>query len=195
LHTIRLAAERLRAAGIDASVVNAPSATCAAMLPVLAELGATHVEPGSCLTGQTPLHAVSDEPELPAMVYVSEISHLDGHTAYSLAGGLYPRSRARTALIYGSSDELPIEALVRLEPPETIDYYGTLDVSSAAWRPKVGQTVLYAFRAQVFVSRSFVAVLSGVGTDPTVEGIFDRNGNRLNEQLLAGAHAEPAPVR
>ena len=87
---------------------------------MLAEFGATHVEPGSCLTGQTPLHAVSDEPELPAMVYVSEISHLDGDTAYSLAGGLYPRSRAQSALIYGNPDELPIEAQVRLEPPETI---------------------------------------------------------------------------
>jgi predicted amino acid racemase len=188
--TIGNVAQRLRGAGIDVTVINAPSATCAAVLPALSRLGATHVEPGSCLTGHTPLHAVSDQPELPAMVYVSEVAHVGGDTAYSLAGGLYPRSRARTALIYptGEEDE-PVKATVHLEPPETIDYYGTLDVSKSARRPEVGQTIVYAFRAQVFVSRSFVAVVSGVGSTPTVDGIFDRNGNCLNDNLLAGSQA------
>src|SRR5690606_11719632 len=122
---------------------------------VLAEAGATIVEPGSCLTGHTPQHAVSDEPEVPAMVYVTEVSHqLDGRT-YALAGGLYPRSRARTALVF-SGGATPVEARVELDPPEAIDYYGTLHAASDA--VSVGDSVVYAFRSQVFVSRCFVAV-------------------------------------
>jgi predicted amino acid racemase len=187
LQTINTATQLLRTAGIETRVVNAPSATCSAILPMLAELGATHVEPGSSLIGQTPLHAVSDEPELPAMVYVSEISHLSGDTAYTLAGGLYPRSRAHTALVYDGPDSDAAEAVVRLEAPETIDYYGTLDVTASARRPQVGDTVVYAFRAQVFVSRAFVAVLSGVGSAPLVEGIFDRNGNLLSDDMLVAS--------
>lgn len=185
LATLGRASTALREAGLNAEVVNAPSATCSAVLPMLADAGATHVEPGSSLIGQTPLHAVQNEPEVPAMVYVSEISHTDGDVGYSIAGGLYPRSRAQHAMVFDELASEPLQARVRLEPPDTIDYYGTLDFSQAAGRPRPGQTVVYAFRAQVFVSRSFVAVVSGVGGDPVVEGVYDRNGYRLNEQLLA----------
>ena len=48
------------------------------ILPMLAEAGATQVEPGHGLTGTTPLHAVEDLPEIPAVVYLSEVSHLIG---------------------------------------------------------------------------------------------------------------------
>ncbi len=187
LETVVSSAQDLRTAGLPAEVVNAPSATCSAVLPLLATLGATHVEPGSSLTGQTPLHAYADQPERPAMVYVSEISHVDGDTAYSLAGGLYPRSRAGTALVYGHLDSEPAEVGVRLESPETIDYYGTLDISEAGRRPRVGDSVVYAFRAQVFTSRAFVAVVGNVASTPDVLGVFDRNGYRLGADLLAAA--------
>jgi predicted amino acid racemase len=185
LETVVGSAQMLRNAGLPCDVVNAPSATCSAVLPLLASLGATHVEPGSSLTGQTPLHAYADQPERPAMVYVSEISHVQGDTAYALAGGLYPRSRARTALVYGHLETDPVEVAVRLESPETIDYYGTLDVSRATRRPRVGDSVVYAFRAQVFTSRAFVAVVANVASTPEVLGIFDRNGYRLGADLLA----------
>jgi predicted amino acid racemase len=129
------------------------------------------------------LHAVSDEPELPAMVYVSEVSHITREAVYSLAGGLYPRSRARTALIHRSAGATPVEARVELDPPEAIDYYGTLHVGDPS-AVGVGDTVVYAFRAQAFVSKSFVAVVSGVGSDPQVEGVFTSTGFRLGADLL-----------
>ena len=61
--------------------------------------------------------------------------------------------------------------------------YGTLrlDEPSAA---RVGDTVVYAFRAQVFVSRCFVAVVSGIGADPVVEGVFTSTGFELDDKLL-----------
>lgn len=184
LSTVREAAELLRANGFDrVEAVNASSASCLATFPELAANGATHVEPGSCLTGQTPLHAVSDQPELPAMIYVSEITHQTAEATYSLGGGFYPRSKAKTALIFPKDGGEPVRAAVELDPADAIDYYGTLHVE----RPEevsVGDTVVYAFRSQVFVSRCFVAVVRDVAGAPEVLGIFDRDGFPLGADLL-----------
>jgi predicted amino acid racemase len=181
--TLREASRSLVEAGIDATVINAPSASCSATFGMLAAHGATQVEPGSCLTGQTPLHAVSEEPEVPAMVYVSEVTHILDDTVFSLGGGFYPRSKARKALIYGSGADEPVTARVELDPPEAIDYYGNLYLDDGG-DVAVGDTVVYAFRAQVFVSKCFVAVLSDVAADPQLLGVFDRSGYSLGEDLL-----------
>ncbi|WP_169950461.1 alanine racemase [Microbispora sp. H11081] len=183
LTTIAEGARMLRDAGMDATIVNAPSASCSATVGMLAEHGATHVEPGSCLTGHTPLHAVTDQPEIPAMVYVSEVTHILGDTVFSLGGGFYPRSRARSALIYGRGRDEPVTARVELDPAEAIDYYGNLYVDDLG-ALSVGDTVLYAFRSQVFVSRCFVAVLADVATEPRLLGVFDRAGFPLGDDLL-----------
>jgi predicted amino acid racemase len=183
LATLGDVSARLREAGLDAPVINAPSACCSATFGLKAEAGATHVEPGSCLIGQTPLHAVSDEPELPAMIYVSEISHKTDDSVYCIAGGLYPRCKAKSALVFAKLGTDPVVARVELDPAEAIDYYGTLHVDDTS-TVAVGDTVVYAFRAQVFVSRCFVAVVSGVGSDPKVEGIFTSTGIRLGADLL-----------
>lgn len=183
LDTLGVASESLRAAGFPVDVLNAPSACCSATFATKAAAGATHVEPGSCLTGQTPLHAVSDEPERPAMIYVSEVSHTTSDAAYSIAGGLYPRCKSRTALVYEEPGADPLVARVELDPAEAIDYYGTLRVEDPG-AVRVGSTVVYAFRAQVFVSKCFVAVVSGVEDVPVVEGIFTSTGFRLGSDLL-----------
>ncbi len=183
LATLGAASESLRAAGFAVDVLNAPSACCSATFATKAAAGATHVEPGSCLTGQTPLHAVSDEPERPAMIYVSEVSHTTSDAVYAIAGGLYPRCKSRTALVYDESGAEPLVARVELDPAEAIDYYGTLRVDDPA-AVRVGSTVVYAFRAQVFVSKCFVAVVSGVEDVPVVEGIFTSTGFRLGSDLL-----------
>lgn len=183
--TMAEALGRLRGAGLEVPVLNAPSASCSATVGMLAAAGATHVEPGSCLTGQTPLHAVSDEPEVPAMIYVSEVTHTLADTVFTLGGGFYPRSRAAKALVYGRTADEPTAARVELDPPEAIDYYGNLHLDGAAPSDVgVGDTVVYAFRAQVFVSRCFVAVVEGVGANPSVVGLFDRSGFELGDDLL-----------
>ena len=189
LHTLKEAAARLRGAGFEAPVMNAPSASCSATAGLLARNAVTLIEPGSCLTGHTPLHAVTDQPEVPAMIYVSEVTHqLDGLT-YTLGGGLYPRSRARKALIYGEGGR-PQVARVRLDPAEAIDYYGCLEVDPAA--AKVGDTVVYAFRSQVFVARSFVAVLADVTSSPRVLGIFNSTGFAMDDHLLPTSELQTA---
>jgi predicted amino acid racemase len=186
LSTLGEVSSTLNAAGLDAPVINTPSACCSATFELKAKAGATHVEPGSCLTGQTPLHAVTDQPELPAMIYVSEVSHVTDDAVYGIAGGLYPRSRARTALIYPAAGATPTRARVELDPPEAIDYYGALHVDDRR-AVRIGDTVVYAFRAQVFVSKCFVAVVSGIGSDPQLEGVFTSTGFRLGKDLLPTA--------
>ena len=187
LATLGAVSQSLQAVGIDVDVLNAPSACCTATFAMKAAAGATHVEPGSCLTGQTPLHALSDEPELPAMVYVSEVSHTTADAAYAIAGGLYPRCKSRTALVYREAGAAPRVCQVELDPAEAIDYYGTLRTDNPR-SVRVGSTVVYAFRAQAFVSRCFVAVVSNITGTPAVEGVFTNSGFRLGPDLLPAAN-------
>ena len=55
-----------------------------------------------------------------------------------------------------------------------IDYYGV--VAPENGRPAVGDTVVFAFRAQVFATRAYVAVLAGLGSGtPRVVSVLDRS--------------------
>jgi predicted amino acid racemase len=181
LGTLERAAERLRDAGREGIEINAPGTTSARTLGALADAGATQVEPGHALTGTTPWHAIEDLPELPAMLYLSEVSHLHDGRSYYFGGGLYvdpvfPPYQVR-ALVGSDADEVlanPVDT--ELPPPAAIDYYGQLD---AAARP--GDTVILGFRAQAFVTRAAVAAVSGVaGGEPRLTGIWGPDG-RLRE--------------
>src|SRR5437667_8099835 len=57
MHTILRAAAKLRELGIEVKQINAPGNTSAINMPMLAQYGATHVEPGHGLLGTTPNHA------------------------------------------------------------------------------------------------------------------------------------------
>ncbi|NLN60210.1 MAG: YhfX family PLP-dependent enzyme, partial [Deltaproteobacteria bacterium] len=60
--------------------------------------------------------------------------------------------------------------------PEAIDYYGILDKDSKA-AIRVGDTVVFGFRAQAFVTRAFVVPVSGISKGQAfVEGIYDSDG-------------------
>ena len=89
LATLRQASETLARAGYRGIEINAPGTTSSVTLKALAEAGATQVEPGHGLTGTTPLHVTDDLPEAPAVVYLTEVSHLSGGEAFCFGGGLY----------------------------------------------------------------------------------------------------------
>lgn len=159
--------------------VNMPSLTTSSTIPILSELGATHGEPGHGLLGTTPLHQQMDQPEVPALVYVSEISHIQGTKAYAYSGGHYPRSHAQKAMVGKSFADLERNWVdISPFPHDAIDYYTELNLNEQP--VSVGDTVIYAFRTQVFVTRSEVAVVSGIhdGT-PEITGIYDHLGKRL----------------
>jgi predicted amino acid racemase len=181
LATLERAAEQLRDAGFTGIRVNAPGTTSTAVLGLLADHGATQVEPGHGLTGTTPLHRLRDLPELPALCYVTEVSHLHAGRAYAFGGGLYIdpvfddyRVRALVADRPGLDEAQTVDASI--PPPAAIDYYAQLDIGDAA-APRTGATVVLGFRVQAFVTRAYVVGIDGVASGrPAVAGIWTTDG-------------------
>ncbi|MEV1048236.1 alanine racemase [Streptomyces sp. NPDC049916] len=172
------AREVLAARGHRDLELSAPSATSAAALPLLAERGATHGEPGHALTGTTPLHALDPaQPEKPAYVYVTEVAHtLDDGRPALFGGGFYARSLIRSALLPRTGVRLG----VRDAPARNIDYYRLLDAPADGTDLRVGDTALLAFRTQIFVTRSTVAVVCGLSSGtPRLSGLYDAQGRAL----------------
>jgi predicted amino acid racemase len=177
LKTLEQAASQLTQDGVTNIEINAPGTTSTAVLSMLADAGATQVEPGNGLHGTSPLHAVRDLSEQPAILYLSEISHHYAGKAYCFGGGLY---------IDPVFAQYPVQALVgrtlaaatdnrltaTFPPDNAIAYYALLDCEPTK-TSQPGETVIFGFRQQVFVTRTLVAPVSGIATGmPVVEGIW-----------------------
>lgn len=181
LRTLSHAAEALAKTGRGHVEINAPGTTSSAVLGMLADAGATQCEPGNGFHGTTPLHAVQDLRERPAMLYLTEISHMHGGYAHCFGGGLYidpvfPDYDVRAIVASEPTTAASAMASVNIPPPSAIDYYGMIDASGAP-RPKTGNTVIFGFRGQAFVTRALVAGISGVSrASPVVESVEDGFG-------------------
>ena len=181
LTTLRRAAEALRQAGRTELQINAPGTNASQGLHLLAEAGATQCEPGHGLTGTTPLHALEELPEMPAVAYVSEVAHRHQGRAYCFGGGLYidpifPDYPLQA--IVAKAPTVAAEALfpVEIPPPSAIDYYGMIDAPDPA-RAAIGDTVVFGFRPQVFVTRAYTVGISGLhGGEPRLGAIYDAFG-------------------
>lgn len=141
------------------------------------------MEPGHGLTGTTPLHAVHDLVEEPAIAYVSEVSHLHNGRAYVFGGGLYvdpvlggvPTSALIVAPGVDPADIEPVA--VEMPAAEAIDYYAAIPLPEGS-KVAVGDTVIFGFRAQVFVTRALTAAISGISRGmPHVEGVWAADGS------------------
>jgi len=183
LKTLENAAQALRASGREHIEINAPGTTSSQVMAALASAGATQVEPGHGLTGTTPLHAVRDLPEKPALAYLSEVSHVYNGRPYCFGGGLYidpvfPPYDVQA--LVGADPDAALNNTVKatLPPPSAIDYYGILDPN--AGKPiRTGDTVIFGFRPQAFVTRAYVVPISGIATgEPAVEGIWTPRGQK-----------------
>ncbi|MXZ86438.1 MAG: YhfX family PLP-dependent enzyme [Acidimicrobiia bacterium] len=166
----------------DMLQINAPGTTSTAVLSKLAEAGATQVEPGHGLTGTTPLHAVGDLPEQPAVCYVSEIAHIHQGIPFCFGGGLYIDpvfgDYQTTAVVAHDPSEAVTEPVpVDMPEPAAIDYYAKLRLEPGRTVSE-GDTVVFGFRIQAFVTRAFVVGVAGVRSDnPSVAGVWDVLGN------------------
>ncbi len=184
LSTLERTASALQKAGWENIEINAPGTTSTQVMAALASAGATQIEPGHGLTGTTPLHARRDLPEKPAVLYLSEVSHIyDGHP-YCFGGGLYidpvfPPYDVHA--LVGADPDAALSNVVAatLPPPSAIDYYGILDPNES--HPiRTGDTVIMGFRVQAFVTRAYVVPVSGISTGkPTVEGVWASNGHKV----------------
>ncbi|HEY6409958.1 MAG TPA: alanine racemase [Ktedonobacteraceae bacterium] len=197
LSTILRAAAVLRERGIEVKQINAPGNTSSVNMPMLAEHGATHVEPGHGLLGTTPNHAFNGTlPERPAYAYVSEISHHVGDRAYAYGGGLfhdgYLTGSAVGALVGSTWDEARDNGVEYLQDIEQIiDYHVVLRPGN---RCKVGDTALLGFRTQMQMTHSYIAPVSGVSgkRELKLHYLFDHASTALDEQYNP---VDPAIVR
>lgn len=92
---------------------------------------------------------------------MSEVAHtLDDGRPAIFGGGFYPRAHIRSALLPRTGTRLGVQD----SPAENIDYYRLLDAPARAADARAGDTALLAFRTQIFVTRSTVAVVSGLAS-------------------------------
>ena len=177
LATLARARDALAKAGRKEVEVNAPGTTSSVVLPALAEAGATQCEPGNGLHGTTPLHAIEDLPEAPAMLYLTEISHLAGGKAYAFGGGLYidpvfPPYEVKALVAPEPTASEKALRSVEMPADNAIDYYAMVDAEGPGRSPAPNDTVVFGFRGQAFVTRSYVVGLRGVKSGaPEVAGI------------------------
>lgn len=166
--------------GILLPHMNAPSANTASSMEMVAKAGGTHCEPGHALLGTTPLHAVSDQPEKPAILYVTEVSHIYQGRAYSFFGGHYRRSHMQELAVFSAQGEEKGIFQAGEMDVESIDYYGSFRASEQV---KIGDICIYAFRTQIFTTRSQVVLLDGLSQGRAkIAGIYDSQGRSLEKK-------------
>ena len=173
LQTVLKAKAILEENGIVPEIINTPSTTCCRTLEKMAEFGCNCGEPGHGLTGTTPYHVGHEQPEKSCIAYVSEISHNFDGLAYCYGGGFYRRSHVENALVGRCAENL---RPMKVVPPsmEAIDYHFGLDQGC-----DVGETVIMAFRFQVFVTRSDMVLIEGVAAgNPTVSSVWNSLGDQ-----------------
>ena len=174
--TLTTAADTPAKAGRSYIEINAPGTTSSVVLAALAEAGATQCEPGNGLHRTTALHAVEDLPELPAELYLTEVSHLSGGKAYCFGGGFhiaptFPGYQVKA--IISAEPTTATDALfdVEIPPPSAIDYYPMIDATGSR-KPTIGDSAVLGFRGQAFVTRDYVVGVSAISTGaPIVESI------------------------
>jgi predicted amino acid racemase len=198
MHTILRAAATMRRLGVEVKQINAPGNTSTMTMPLVAKLGATHVEPGHALTGTTPNHAFfgSALPERPAYVYVTEISHHVADRAYAYGGGLFHdgyQAGAQVGALVGSSSEEAAENGVEYlhDIQQIIDYHVVLRPGN---RCKVGATVLMCYRTQMQMTRSYIALISGLSgkSEVKLHYLFDHASTALDAHF---SPVDPLKVR
>lgn len=178
LGTLARTAETLASTGRTGFQINAPGTTSTAVLQQLADAGATQCEPGNGLHGTTPLHALQDLPEDPAVAYLTEVSHHFGGRAYCFGGGLYVDPVFPDYAVHavvGSEPDSTNTHSVEMPTATSIDYYAMIDCSGPR-KPRAGDSVVFGFRGQAFVTRAWVAGIRGIKRGKpevtTIENVF-----------------------
>jgi len=179
-YALKEAEELLKQNGYELKILNMPSANTSSSFEMIAKKGGNLLEPGHAISGTTPAHAVSSQPEIPAIIYVSEIAAKSYDDAYVYGGGAYGRGKPKNALVGISYDKLVTSKFEFTFPPsENIDYHGSIkgDIKSL----NIGDTVIAAFRTQIFATRALVAVVSGIQRcRPEIIDIFDSLGKEID---------------
>ncbi|MEA2015500.1 MAG: alanine racemase [Actinomycetota bacterium] len=184
-------AEKLKKMGFPISQINAPGNSCTFSMEAYAKGGATHIEPGHGITGTTPFSVSHSLPEVPAMIYVTEVLHFHNKIAYINGGGLYWEDYVamgkdfKNKVLVGNNEDNIFDGKCKFigAGPEGkeifIDYHGLLDPGEK--KVRIGDTVIFGFRSQSFATRcANTAVVRGVNDGNYVlMGVYDHCCHRL----------------
>ncbi len=177
LRSLLAARDKLESLGVTVQQLNAPSATSCSSLPLLAEFGVTHAEPGHALTGTIPANQQGDQPERVAMLWLSEISHHFAGQSYCYGGGYYRRGHAKHALVFTPASENAQLTQLNAVDDSSIDYYLPLEGEFP-----IGSAAIFCFRTQIFVTRSDVVLVAGMQSgNPEIVARYDSLGNVLED--------------
>jgi hypothetical protein len=152
-------------------------------------------------------NAFVDQPELPALAYVTEVSHVLGGTQYVYASSMVANATIGiwdglqydtlgAGISRNGSD--PLETPARGRPqvfphsdPTYFAYSPIQTMSGAA--ATVGDTVVFGFRTQLYRSNGGkLVVVDGIREgSPRVVGYYDRNGIELADPTGRVAPVQP----
>ncbi|MDA4113211.1 MAG: alanine racemase [Thaumarchaeota archaeon] len=197
---VRTAEQLEKELGIEITQINTPGNNHTTTMKTVAENGGTHAEPGSGMLGGNTAHTFHEEPELPAFVYVTEVSHLLGDKVYAHGGGMaFPGGGwglLPDGTLWEGGNNIGMDALVGrdlasgrstrlrsvLSSADPFNY--NLPLALAGKTAQVGDTVAYGFiTPQVFVSRGWNAVVEGISeNNPRLLGVYDQGGHLVDSK-------------
>ena len=169
---------------VEIRQVNCPGTSSCTSMEVVKQHGGTQVEPGNALWGMAPQQLFGSDPGTPAVVFVTEVSHVDREGAY-----VFGRQFAPDAV----TDAMAIEeAFVGSRPDAIFGQSMKVGFPGIRWTyhawlhpgpgqdPRPGDTAVYFFRPQVFTTSSAsIATLTGLSSGkPSLEALYD-HANRL----------------
>lgn len=149
--------------------INLPSVSTVENIKKIYSYGGTDAEPGHALTGTTPLN-IDSGVEIPAYLYISEISHVFKNNSYFYGGGYYPRGHMK----HGYIDNKIVN--VNIFNATNIDYYLSLEGKYNIFDP-----IILCFRTQMFVTRSDIVLIEGIHSNNIhIVGIYNTQGDKKN---------------
>lgn len=149
--------------------INLPSVSTVENIKKIYSYGGTDAEPGHALTGTTPLN-IDSGVEIPAYLYISEISHVFKNNSYFYGGGYYPRGHMK----HGYIDNKIVN--VNNFNAINIDYYLSLE-----GKYNIFDLIILCFRTQMFVTRSDIVLIEGIHSNNIhIVGIYNTQGDKKN---------------
>ena len=189
LRTMLKAADLLRKKfKIDIKQINAPGNNFSEVFKILADAGATHLEPGLALLGISFSHALDDIKGTPSHVFVTEIIHKINGKGYAVGEGFWEHnmsieSNLKNALVGSSFDEC-MNNVLDIEDKgqgQVINYHGIITQGNKC---KIGDTVISSSFVNMQETNAYTAAVSGIQSgNPKVEAIFDNGCHPVNENL------------
>ena len=181
LASVAEGAKRLsRDAGVEIRQINCPGTSSCTSMEVVKRHGGTHVEPGNSLWGTAPQQLFGSDPGTPAVVFVTEVSHIEEERAFVFARGFAPdvlaEAMAVTEAFVGGTPDSALASRAAFELVEAGRTYHSWLYPRSGQRVTPGDSAVFFFRPQVFVSgHASVAAVSGLRSGaPALESVHDR---------------------